>query len=395
MAIEGARTAAVARRIRLGMVGGGQGAFIGGVHRMAARLDDRYELIAGALSSDAARAAASAAELHIAAERSYADYRDMAKQEAARDDGIDAVAIVTPNHLHGRIATAFLDAGIDVICDKPLTTTLAEALELVQRVRQSGRLFALTHNYSGYPMVRQAREMVVAGELGEIRVVQAEYPQDWLSTNLEASGQKQAAWRVDPAQAGAGGSLGDIGTHAEHLARFISGLELAAVSADLTTFVAGRRLDDNAHVMLRYTNGARGMLWSSQVAPGNENALRVRVYGSKAGLEFRQEAPNQLWFTPLGQQPRLITRGGSGSGAAASHATRIPAGHPEGYLEGFAQIYRDVAEQIQARWQGRAPDPLARSVPTVEDGARGMKFIEAVVESSRAEGRWTDARLKL
>jgi predicted dehydrogenase len=395
MAIEAAKTGAAPRRIRLGMVGGGQGAFIGGVHRMAARLDDRYELVAGALSSDAARATASAAELHIAAERSYADYRDMARKEAAREDGIDAVAIVTPNHLHGRIATAFLDAGIDVICDKPLTTTLAEALELVQRVRKSGRLFALTHNYSGYPMVRQAREMVAAGELGELRVVHAEYPQDWLSTDLEATGQKQAAWRVDPALAGAGGSLGDIGTHAEHLARFVSGLELAAVSADLTTFVAGRRLDDNAHVMLRYTNGARGMLWSSQVAPGNENALRVRVYGSKAGLEFRQENPNHLWFTPLGQQPRLITRGGSGSGAAAGHATRIPAGHPEGYLEGFAQIYRDVAEQIQARWQGRAPDPLACTVPTVEDGARGMKFIEAVVESSRADGRWTDARLSL
>jgi len=395
MAIEGAKTGATPRRIRLGMVGGGQGAFIGGVHRMAARLDDRYELVAGALSSDAARAAASAAELHIAAERSYADYRDMARQEAAREDGIDAVAIVTPNHLHGRIATAFLDAGIDVICDKPLTTTLDEALELVQLVRRSGRLFALTHNYSGYPMVRQAREMVAAGELGEVRVVHAEYPQDWLSTDLESTGQKQAAWRVDPAQAGAGGSLGDIGTHAEHLARFISGLDLAAVSADLTTFVAGRRLDDNAHVMLRYTNGARGMLWSSQVAPGNENALRVRIYGSKAGLEFRQENPNHLWFTPLGQPPRLVTRGGSGSGAAAGHATRIPAGHPEGYLEGFAQIYRDVAEQIQARWQGRAPDPLACTVPTVEDGARGMKFIEAVVESSRAEGRWTDARLDL
>jgi predicted dehydrogenase len=395
MAIEGARTEAVPRRIRLGMVGGGQGAFIGGVHRMAARLDDRYELIAGALSSDAARAAASAAEVHIAADRSYADYRDMAKKEAARDDGIDAVAIVTPNHLHGRIASAFLDAGIHVICDKPLTTTLAEALELVQRVRQSGRLFALTHNYSGYPMVRQAREMVAAGELGEIRVVHTEYPQDWLSTNLESTGQKQAAWRVDPAQAGAGGSLGDIGTHAEHLARFISGLELGAVSADLTTFVAGRRLDDNVHVMLRYTNGARGMLWASQVAPGNENALRVRIYGSKAGVEFRQENPNQLWFTPLGQQRRLITRGGNGAGTAAGHATRIPAGHPEGYLEGFAQIYRDVAEQITARWQKRAPDPLACTVPTVEDGARGMKFIEAVVESSRAEGRWTDARLNL
>ncbi len=397
MSIEGSKSAVAARRLRLGMVGGGQGAFIGGVHRMAARIDDCYELVAGALSSDAARAAASAAELHIAADRSYADYREMARAEAARNErdqsGIDVVAIVTPNHLHGRIATAFLDAGIDVICDKPVTTTLAEALELVQRVRKTGRLFALTHNYSGYPMVRQAREMVAAGELGDIRVVQVEYAQDWLSTDLEASGQKQAAWRVDPAQAGAGGALGDIGTHAEQLARYVTGLELAAVSADITSFVPGRQLDDNAHVMLRYTNGARGMLWCSQVAPGNENALRLRVYGSKAGLEFRQEQPNQLAFTPLGQQPRLITRGGSGTGPAAGHATRIPAGHPEGYLEGFAQLYRDVAEQINAHRQGRQPAAMARSVPTVEDGALGMKFIEAVVASSRAEGRWTDARL--
>ncbi len=393
MAIEAANGGAVPRRIRLGMVGGGQGAFIGAVHRIAARLDDRYALVAGALSSDATRASASAAELHIAADRSYADFQVMAKAEAAREDGIDMVSIVTPNHLHGRIAAAFLDAGIHVICDKPLTTSLDEAMALVQHVRRSQCLFALTHNYSGYPMVRQAREMVAAGELGDIRVLQTEYPQDWLSTNLEASGQKQASWRVDPAQAGAGGSLGDIGTHAEHLARFISGLELSEVSADLSTFVAGRRLDDNAHVLLRYTSGARGILWSSQVAPGNENSLRVRLYGSLAGLEFRQENPNQLWFTALGQAPRLITRGGSGSGTAAAHATRIPSGHPEGYLEGFAQLYRDVAEQLHARWENRAPNPLACCVPTVEDGARGMKFIEAVVESSRANGRWTDARL--
>jgi predicted dehydrogenase len=393
MTIEGSSSAAAPRRIRLGMVGGGQGAFIGGVHRMAARIDDRYELVAGALSSDAARAAASAAELHLAPQRSYADYADMARREAAREDGIDIVAIVTPNHLHGRIASAFLDAGIDVICDKPMTTTVAEALAVVAKVRESQRLFALTHNYSGYPMVRQAREMVAAGELGELRVIQAEYPQDWLSTDLESTGQKQASWRVDPAQAGAGGSLGDIGSHAEHLVRFISGLELAQVSADLKTFVPGRRLDDNCHVLLRYTNGACGMLWSSQVAPGNENTLRVRIYGSKAGLSFSQENPNQLWFTPLGGRAQLITRGGAGAGAAAARATRIPAGHPEGYLEGFAQLYRDVAEQIQARWEKRAPDPLACWVPTVEDGARGMKFIEAVVESSRADGRWVDARL--
>ena len=396
MTIEGTTSApASARRIRLGMVGGGQGAFIGGVHRMAARLDDCYELVAGALSSQPERSAASAAETHIAPERSYADFRAMAKAEAARQDCIDVVAIVTPNHLHGPIASAFLDAGIDVICDKPVTTTLAEALALVEKVKRTGRLFALTHNYSGYPMVRQAREMVAAGELGEIRLVQAEYAQDWLTTDLAATGQKQAVWRSDPAQSGAGGALGDIGTHAEQLGRFISGLELSAVSADIQSFVAGRKLDDNAHVMLRYTNGARGLLWASQVAPGNENALRVRVYGTQAGLDFRQEHPNQLWLTPLGQPPKLITRGGNGAGgsAAAGHATRIPAGHPEGYLEGFAQLYRDVAEQIHARWEKRAPNPLACSVPTVLDGALGMKFIEAVIESSRADGRWVSARL--
>jgi predicted dehydrogenase len=396
MTIEGStRAAAAPRRIRLGMVGGGQGAFIGGVHRIAARLDDCYELAAGALSSHAERAAASAAALHIAPQRAYDDFRAMARAEAAREDGIDVVAIVTPNHLHAPIASAFLDAGIDVICDKPLCTSLSDALALVDKVRGSGRLFALTHNYSGYPMVRQAREMVAAGELGEIRLVHAEYVQDWLSTELEATGQKQAAWRTDPAQSGAGGALGDIGTHAEHLGRFISGLELSTVSADLQSFVKGRKLDDNVHVMMRYTSGARGMLWASQVAPGNENALRVRVYGTKAGIEFRQEQPNHLWFTPFGQAPKLISRGGAGASAspAAGHATRIPAGHPEGYLEGFAQLYRDVAEQIHARWQNRAPNPLACTVPTVVDGALGMKFIDAVVESSRADGRWVSARL--
>ena len=381
-------TPGAARRIRLGMVGGGQGAFIGGVHRMAARLDDRFELVAGALSSDPARAAASASELHIAPERSYADYARMAQAESSRADGIDIVAIVTPNHLHARVAAVFLDAGIHVICDKPLTASVADAVDLVQRVQRSNCLFALTHNYSGYPMVRQARAMVAQGALGEIRVVQAEYPQDWLSTDLESTGQKQAAWRVDPAQAGAGGSLGDIGSHAEHLLRYITGLQLSEVAADLSTFVPGRRLDDNAHVMLRYTSGARGLLWSSQVAPGNENNLKVRIYGSKAGLEFRQENPNELWFTALGQRPERITRAGSGSGIEANHASRIPAGHPEGYLEGFAQIYRDVAEQLHARWAGRPADPLACTVPTVQDGLLGMKFIEAAVASGKANGRW-------
>lgn len=397
MAIEAAVGGSAARRIRLGMVGGGQGAFIGAVHRIAARLDDRYELVAGALSSDPERAHASALELHIAPERSYADYREMAKREAARRDGIDVVSIVTPNHMHCPIARAFLEAGIHVICDKPLTTNLQDAISLVRLVRDSGLLFALTHNYTGYPMARMARELVQAGELGEVRVVQVEYPQDWLSTKLEDSGHKQAAWRVDPARAGAGGSLGDIGTHACNLAGFVSGLELLEVCADLNTFVPGRRLDDNVHVLLRYSNGARGMLWASQVAPGNENGLQVRVYGTKAGLVFRQDHPDHLWFTVLGKATQLLTRGGAGSAAsaAAGNATRIPGGHPEGYLEGFAQLYKDFSEQIIARWEKREPDRLACLVPTVEDGARGMKFIAAVLESSQANGKWVDARLAL
>jgi predicted dehydrogenase len=386
-------SAATPRRIRLGMVGGGEGAFIGAVHRIAARIDDQYELIAGALSSDPKRSHASAAKLHIAADRSYATYQEMALAEANRMDGIDVVSIVTPNNLHFPVAAAFLAAGIHVICDKPLTSTLGDAQALAKVVQDSGRLFALTHNYIGYPMVRQAKAMIEAGEIGDVRVIQAEYPQDWLSLPVEASsalgGYKQAVWRADPAQAGAGGSLGDIGTHAEHLARFMSGLTLREVSADLTTFVASRKLDDNAHVLLRYEGGAKGMLWSSQVSPGNENSLKVRIYGTKAGLEFAQENPNQLWFTPLGEAPRLITRGGSVASASANHATRIPAGHPEGYLEGFAQIYTDFAEQISARLETRAPNPLACLVPTIDDGLMGMRFIEAVVSSSRANGAWT------
>jgi predicted dehydrogenase len=381
------------RRIRLGMVGGGDGAFIGAIHRIAARIDDQYELVAGALSSDPTRAHSSAAKLHIAADRSYATYQEMALTEAKRIDGIDVVSIVTPNHLHFPIASTFLAAGIHVICDKPLTSTLGDAQALAKAVRESGQLFALTHNYSGYPMVRQARAMVEAGEIGDIRVIQAQYSQDWLSHPIEASsesgGHKQAVWRMDPAQAGAGGSLGDIGTHAEHLARFMSGLTLREVSADLTTFVAGRKLEDNAHVLLRYEGGAKGMLWSSQVSPGNENSLKVRICGSKAGLEFVQENPNQLWFMPLGEAPRLITRGGSVASASATHATRIPAGHPEGYLEGFGQIYTDFAEQIRARLEARAPNSLACLVPTIDDGLLGMRFIEAVVSSSRANGAWT------
>ena len=395
MTIENTDTTTVSRRLRLGMIGGGQGAFIGAVHRIAARIDDRYELVAGALSSEAGRAKASAAELRIAPDRAYGSFEEMAKAEAGREDGIDVAAIVTPNHVHAAAAKAMLEAGIHVICDKPLTNTVEEALSLVEAVKQSGLVFGLTHNYTGYPMVRQAREMVKAGELGAIRVIQAEYPQDWLTTKLEDTGQKQAEWRTDPARSGAGGCIGDIGTHAYNLAAFISGLELDQVCADLTTFVEGRKLDDNVHILLRYVGGARGMLWSSQVAPGNENALKVRIYGDRGGLEWEQEHPNHLRFTPFGEAPRTITRAGAGSGDAAGHATRLPAGHPEGYLEGFATIYSDVAEVITARLEGRDPDPLATTYPTVEDGALGVKFIEAAVQSSNQGSVWIDAKLPL
>jgi predicted dehydrogenase len=370
------------------MVGGGQGAFIGGVHRIAARLDDQYELIAGALSSDPERARQSAADLHIAPDRSYSNFTEMAQCEAGRADGIDVVAIVTPNDLHHSAARAFLDSGIHVICDKPLTRTVEEAEDLAAAVTRSGRVFVLTHNYTGYPMVRHAREMVVAGELGAIRVVQVEYPQAWLTTRLEAEGQKQAEWRTDPARSGAGGSLGDIGTHAFNLAEFVTGLRCTELAADLSIFVPGRRLDDNAQLLLRFSGGARGALWSSQIAPGNENALRIRVYGEAGGLEWAQESPNRVLHTQLGQPRRLITRGSEAAGPAAAHATRIPAGHPEGYLESFAQLYRDAAESIRARGEGRAPDPNTALLPSVDDGVRGVRFIAAAVASSRANTSW-------
>src|ERR1700736_1134332 len=300
------------RRIRLGMVGGGPGAFIGAVHRIAARMDDHYELVAAALSSDAARSRAAARDLHIAPDRAYGSYTEMARAEAARPDRIEAVAIVTPNNLHYPMAKAFLEAGIHVICDKPLTTTVQEALDLAAIVERTGLIFGLTHNYTGYPMVRQARQMIAGGQLGKIRVVQVEYAQDWLATPLEQTGQKQAAWRTDPAQSGPGGSLGDIGTHAYHIACFVTGLHCREIAADVSIFVPGRRVDDNIQVMLRFEGAARGMLWASQVAPGNENNLRLRVYGEKAGIEWQQENPNYLRFTPYGKPPVSISRAGAG-----------------------------------------------------------------------------------
>jgi predicted dehydrogenase len=378
--------------IRLGMVGGGQGAFIGGVHRIAARLDGEFQLVAGALSSDPSRARASAAELGLDPSRSYGSFAEMARAEARRADGIEAVAIVTPNHVHYPAAKAFLEAGIHVICDKPLTATLADAKKLAALAERSGRLFVLTHNYTGYPMVRQAREMVEKGQLGDIRLVQAEYPQDWLTEKAEDTGSKQAEWRTDPARSGAGGATGDIGTHAYNLARFVTGLSLDSLAADLDAFVPGRRVDDNAHVLLRFQPrgrepGAKGMIWASQVAPGNENALKLRVYGTKGGIEWRQEDPNYLWFTPFGGEKRLITRGGAGAGPAAARVTRVPPGHPEGYLEGFANIYAEAARAIRAARRGRKPGKEVL-FPTVRDGVEGVAFVEACVRSSKKNGAW-------
>ncbi|WP_439364176.1 Gfo/Idh/MocA family protein [Bradyrhizobium sp. DASA03005] len=387
MAIEASNDTGGHRRIRLGMVGGGQGAFIGAVHRIAARIDDQFELVAGALASDPVRAKASAKELGIADGRAYGSFEEMARAEAARADGIEAVSIVTPNHMHSPVAKAFLDAGIHVICDKPLTTTVAEAEELVALVRKTGRIFVVTHNYTGYPMVRQARAMIANGELGEIRLVKVEYLQDWLTEPLETTGQKQAAWRTDPARSGAGGCIGDIGTHAYNLACFVTGLALDELLAQLSTFVEGRRLDDDVQILLRWKGGAKGMLWASQVAVGNENGLTLRVYGSKGGLEWAQENPNHLWFTPYGRPKQLLTRGGAGTLADAARVSRIPSGHPEGYLEGFATIYSEAARAIRAAQAGQKPDPEV-IFPTVEDGLAGVQFIDAAVKSATSKGAW-------
>jgi predicted dehydrogenase len=386
MTIDASRSGAAGEhRIRLGMVGGGEGAFIGAVHRIAARLDDHYELLAGALSAEPQKALRSAAAIGLP--RAYPDYATMAREEAARIDGIEAVAIVTPNDQHAPVAEAFLRAGIHVICDKPVTTTLAEARRLQTLVAQAGRIFAVTHNYTGYPMVRHARQLVREGALGTIRVVQVEYPQDWLTEPLEATGQKQAAWRTDPKRSGAGGCIGDIGTHAFNLLRYVTGLQVDELAAELTTFVPGRALDDNVQVMLRLQGGARGMLWASQVAPGNENGLRLRVYGSRGGLEWAQEHPNQLRHAPFGEPVRTVSRGTAAVLGDGQRVSRLPAGHPEGYLEAFATLYTEIATAIRAARSGTAVDSPVQ-FPTLDDGVEGLAFIEAALRSSVEGGRW-------
>jgi predicted dehydrogenase len=370
-------------RIRLGMVGGGEGAFIGAVHRHAARFDDRYELVAGALSSSAEASQRSGRALGL--ERIYDDYLQMAQAEGAREDGIEAVCIVTPNHMHAPVARAFLEAGIHVICDKPVTTNSEDARMLKELAGKRGLLFAVTHNYSAYPMVRHAQQMVREGALGNIRVVNVEYAQDWLAAPLEQSGQKQAAWRTDPAKAG-GGAIGDIGSHAWQLADTIAGLPLESLAAQLSSFVPGRVIDDDVQVLLRYRGGARGMLWASQVAPGCANELRIRVFGSAGGLEWAQQQPNELYWTPLGEPTRIITRGSAAMNAAGARTSRVPAGHPEGYIDAFAALYSEIAVHLLARRHGG--DPGAAGFPTIDDGLRGVLFIETVQASSRAGGVW-------
>lgn len=372
--------------IRLGMVGGGQGAFIGGVHRIAARLDGHFTLVAGALSSTPEKARASGRELGLPDDRIYDDFAAMAEREAALADGIEAVAIVTPNHMHLPAAREFLERGIHVICDKPLAGTLLDAQQLRADVEASSASFILTHNYTGYPMVREARARVEAGELGEIRLVQVEYAQDWLS-EAPAPDNKQAEWRTDPSRSGAGGATGDIGTHAWNLARFVTGLAPEAIAADLQSFVPGRAVDDNAHVLIRFRNGARGMLWCSQVAAGRENALRLRVFGTKAGLEWQQEEPNRLMLTPLGGSTQVITRASAPTSEASRRLTRIPPGHPEAFLEAFANIYAEAAAAIRAARTG-APLPAHVTFPTVSDGVEGVAFVDACVRSSQADAAW-------
>lgn len=369
------------QRIRLGMIGGGQGSFMGGVHRMASRLDDRYQLMAGVFSSRSDTNKASATAIGIEADRCYRDVPSLIAGEAQRGDGIQAVAIVTPNHLHFDAALECIEAGLHVICEKPMTVTLDQARILAERVAEKQVHFLLAHTYAGYPLVHQARALVARGDLGAVRTVQVEYIQEWLTEPPEAD-NKQAGWRLDPARAGAAGCLGDIGTHAFQLAGFISGLTLDSVSADLSSVVPGRQLDDNVHALLRFTSGAKGMLWASQTAPGFENGLRIRVIGERASLEWAQETPNELWLAPLNQPRQRLTRRDDWVDETIARGMRVPGGHPEGYLEAFANLYQGLADRL-------AENPTDTAwMPGAQTGLEGMGFVSAVLESSQANGAW-------
>lgn len=377
------------RKLRYAMVGGGPGAFIGAVHRMAAELDGGMELVAGAFSSSAEKSAQAGEELFLDPSRVYPSWQAMLEAESARtEDRIDFVSIVTPNFLHHPVAKAALEAGFHVVCDKPMTMTVEESEDLCRTVSETGLVFALTHNYTGYPMVKQARHMARSGELGTLRKVVVEYPQGWLSTLLEATGQKQAAWRSDPARAGASSALGDIGTHCENLVHYITGLEMDELVADLGTLVDGRALEDDANLLIHYKGGAHGVLYCSQISQGEENALTIRVYGSKAGMQWKQEFPTWLWVRSQ-DGPEQIYKNGNGYVVdAAQSATRLPSGHPEGFIEAFANIYREAGRAIRDAIEGRNAGDY--DFPTVQDGARGVHFIHTAIKSSR-ERAWVDA----
>ena len=379
------------RKLRYAMVGGGRDAFIGGVHRKAIALDGQIELVAGALSSDPVKARASGADLGLADARNHGDWQALLADELKRPAGerIDFVSIVTPNHVHYRVARAFVEAGFHVVCDKPLVHTREQADALVASVAAQGTIFGVTYNYTGYPMVRQARAMIRAGELGTLRKVVVEYNQGWLASQFEGTGNKQADWRTDPARSDAAGAIGDIGSHAENLVATLTGLEIESLCADLTAHVAGRQLDDDGSLLLRYQGGARGVLIASQISTGLENDLRVRIAGTLGTLEWHQEQPSRLLHLPHDGPLRVLTRGAPWLHESARRASRLPAGHPEGFIEAFANVYAGVAADIRARLEGRRADPLDADYPRVEDGARGVRFIERTVASARSDLKWT------
>ncbi len=380
------------RKIRMGMVGGGRDAFIGAVHRIAAQMDGQIELVCGAFSSTAQKSKLSGKDLYLPAERVYGTYRDMIRKEGKLPEGkrMDFVSIVTPNNMHYPVAMAALDGGFHVACDKPMTVNLDEAQNLERKIKATGKLFCLTHNYTGYPMVKEARELVAKGKLGTIRRVVVEYPQGWLAERLEASGQKQASWRTDSRFAGVSCCIGDIGSHCHNLAEYITGLRVTEVCSDLNIFVNGRTLDDDGSVLLRFENGARGILWASQVAIGRENSLNIRVYGDKGTLEWEQEEPNTLIVRWLNKPTEVRRTACPGTGKTAANATRLPAGHPEGYLEGFANIYSAFAQAMAKAIDGKPVDESKCDYPTVRDGIRGMFFIDTVVKSSASESKWLE-----
>ena len=381
------------KKLKMGMVGGGLGSFIGDVHRKAASIDNMIELVCGAFSSSAEKSIASAKDLGISSSRAYGSYQEMIEkeQELPEDERMDFVSIVTPNHMHFPPAKMALENGFHVICDKPVTLTLEEAVELEKVASASGKVFALTHNYTGYPMVKQAKEMIARGDLGDIRKINVQYLQGWLSTAVEKTENKQASWRVDPKKSGIGGALGDIGTHAENLAEYITGLQLEELAADLTAFGDGRTLDDDGNVLLRFTGGAKGTLTISQIATGEENNLAIRVYGTKGSVFWQQENPNELTALWLDKPKQIYTPGGNGTYEASSSYTRVPPGHPEGYLEGFATIYRSFAKELNSVKAGEKPSKKY-DFPTVSDGLRGMRFIYAAVASSDNNAAWVSLK---